>query len=50
MSPSQRLSESPARGRCCEPRSLLAARGRRGEVDLGSFRDSLPKEVRVVYP
>ena len=50
VSPSQRLSESPARGRCCEPGSLLATRGRRGEVDLGSFRDSLPKEVHLVYP
>lgn len=27
VSPSQSLSESPARGRCCEPRSLLATGG-----------------------
>ena len=42
VSPSQSLSESPASPRCCEPCSLLGARG--DEVDLWSFGDSLPKE------
>ena len=48
VSPSQSLSESPARPRCCEPCSLLGARG--DEVDLWSFGDSLPEEVHAVYP
>lgn len=48
VSPSQSLSESPASPRCCEPCSLLGARG--DEVDLWSFGDSLPKEVHAVYP